>query len=733
MWEALNGTYPAKGEMQIAGTTVLFRNTLVQVEESIVRAGGIVTPQQWEVALDLNKTPISPFLPPDAIAGLSLGPATGQIQLAGAMGAFDLNRIQGLGQIELDAAGGNLQIVGQLAEGKWEAQVAGNQVEIAQFLPPSQTIPFPLGTASGRFDLRGSSLAFDANTLEAQGQALVNVAGGGVQTDVILAGGRWQADVSRFELPLAPFIPAGTLPEDAQAAGSGTFAGNLSEFDLNSIQGDTDVTVAFADGGVQGRVQLANGLWQADVAQFQLPLSPFIPSGTLPEDAQTIGRGTFAGSLTEFDLASVQANALVGVTFADGVAEGTVNVANGRWQADVSQYQVPLSPFLPAGTLPGDAQAVGSGTFAGSVEGFDLAGVAANTDTIVTFANGGVQGRVNVANGRWQADVSQYQVPLSPFLPAGTLPGDAQAVGSGTFAGSVEGFDLAGVAANTDTIVTFANGGVQGRVNVADGRWQADVSQYQVPLSPFLPAGTLPGDAQAVGSGTFAGSVEGFDLASVRANANTIVTFAEDKGARGTVNLADGSWSAKVEEFLIPLAPFVPPGTLPGDAIASGNGTFAGNLNSFDAASLQADANVGVVFKGGGAEGSVSLADNRWSASFDRLQVPLASYLPPDLPLSVGTLVKLGKKPLTIASAVNGFAPENLTAEGMVGFQVEGGEAIIDGSFDRGNWKAQVGAQQLPVASLFPRERLEALTQKQVTLDLQGELTGNATLAGTSD
>ncbi|MGB7276033.1 MAG: hypothetical protein WBC69_22280, partial [Geitlerinemataceae cyanobacterium] len=298
MWEALNGTYPAKGEMQIAGTTVLFRNTLIQVEESIVRAGGIVTPQQWEVALDLNKTPISPFLPPDAIAGLSLGPATGQIQLAGAMGAFDLNRIQGLGQIELDAAGGNLQIVGQLAEGKWEAQVAGNQVEIAQFLPPSQTIPFPLGTASGRFDLRGSSLAFDANTLEAQGQALVNVAGGGVQTDVILAGGRWQADVSRFELPLAPFIPAGTLPEDAQAAGSGTFAGNLSEFDLNSIQGDTDVTVAFADGGVQGRVQLANGLWQADVAQFQLPLSPFIPSGTLPEDAQTIGRGTFAGSLT---------------------------------------------------------------------------------------------------------------------------------------------------------------------------------------------------------------------------------------------------------------------------------------------------------------------------------------------------------------------------------------------------------------------------------------------------
>ncbi|MGB7060341.1 MAG: translocation/assembly module TamB domain-containing protein, partial [Geitlerinemataceae cyanobacterium] len=297
--------------------------------------------------------------------------------------------------------------------------------------------------------------------------------------------------------------------------------------------------------------------------------------------------------------------------------------------------------------------------------------------------------------------------------------------------GSVEGFDLAGVAANTDTIVTFANGGVQGRVNVADGRWQADVSQYQVPLSPFLPAGTLPGDAQAVGSGTFAGSVEGFDLASVRANANTIVTFAEDKGARGTVNLADGSWSAKVEEFLIPLAPFVPPGTLPGDAIASGNGTFAGNLNSFDAASLQADANVGVVFKGGGAEGSVSLADNRWSASFDRLQVPLASYLPPDLPLSVGTLVKLGKKPLTIASAVNGFAPENLTAEGMVGFQVEGGEAIIDGSFDRGNWKAQVEAQQLPVASLFPRASLEALTQKQVTLDLQGELAGNATLAGT--
>ncbi|MGB3557396.1 MAG: DUF3971 domain-containing protein, partial [Geitlerinemataceae cyanobacterium] len=87
IWEALNGTYPAKGEMQIAGTTVLFRNTLVQVEESIVRAGGIVTPENWQVAMNLNKTPISSFLPADAIAGLSLGPATGQIQLAGAMGA----------------------------------------------------------------------------------------------------------------------------------------------------------------------------------------------------------------------------------------------------------------------------------------------------------------------------------------------------------------------------------------------------------------------------------------------------------------------------------------------------------------------------------------------------------------------------------------------------------------------------------------------------------------------
>ncbi len=598
-WEALAGTYPAQGDIEIAQSTMVFRNTLIQIEEAIVRGGGIVSGDRWEVAAILNNTPITPLLPPDF--AVDIGRVTGQIKLAGNLGNFDPTTLQAAGILSSTIAGGQVEIAGQLDRGQWEADIKGSSIPLANLIPtPPPNLP--LGVLSGRVQLRGSSLAFDPAALEGQGSLTASLGNGGVAGDITLREGRWQADIDRFQLSLSPFLP---------------------------------------------------------------PETPLLPQG------QVVGKGRVAGSLANFDLATLQADGIVGMTIPDGVAEAEVQVANGRWQANFDRFQVPLTPFLPPDT-PGlqGAQVTGRGLVAGDLVNFNLASLTADGMVVIDSDDVKAAGAVRVANGRWTTDLNAFQVSLSPFLPPG-LPGlqNAQATGQGTAAGDLLNFDSSGLTANgqIDLLSPELNpegAAARGTVTVEDGRWNAIIDRFQVSLAPFLPADTplLPA-GNVVGTGTAAGSLTNFDINTLVANSD-LTLVVPDGGAAGTVTIENGRWDAQIDRFRLPLSPFV---TVP---------------------------------------------DN----------------------IALNPLVNAGKEPLRVSGLLNATTPQtlaaNLTASGTVGVQINEGGAVVDATFNRGQWQARIQTEQLPLASLVPRDRLATLSNGLAALNLEGELGATVNLAG---
>ncbi|MBE9040845.1 hypothetical protein IQ235_08640, partial [Oscillatoriales cyanobacterium LEGE 11467] len=263
-WEALDGTYPAKGEIQVLPAGLLFQNTLVQVADSIVQANGALVGDRWEASFLLDETPIDALLPPEQTQGLNLGTATGPIQIAGTVDSFDLASIEGLGQLDLTVNGGNVQAVGRLAGGQWAAELGLADTPITPFLPPEATQGLNLGPATGQIQLAGSLDAADLASIEALGQLSLSVAGGNAEIEGTLQDGRWAAAIATAGIPIANLAP--DLTSDlGLVAGNVTFSGSDLSFDPNALSGSGAIGWSLGGGEAQADVTLANGRWQADV------------------------------------------------------------------------------------------------------------------------------------------------------------------------------------------------------------------------------------------------------------------------------------------------------------------------------------------------------------------------------------------------------------------------------------------------------------------------------------
>jgi translocation and assembly module TamB len=494
-WEALAGTYPAKGDIEIAQSKIVFQNTLVQIDDAIVRGGGIVSGDRWEAAVALENTPITPFLPPDL--PLDIGRITGRLKLAGSLTNLDPAAMQAAGFLSSTLSGGQVEIAGQLDRGQWEAEVTGNNLPLASLIP-SPPPNLPLGNLSGRFQLRGSSLAFDPSAIAGRGLVSAGIAGGQVEGTVALAGGRWEADIDRFALPLSPFVPPETpLLPAGQVVGKGFAAGSLTNFDLSTLQANAIVGMTIPDGVAEAEVQVANGRWQANFNQFLIPLTPFLPPDTPGlQGAQAEGQGIVSGDLVNFDLANLTVDGVATLSAENLQASGAVRVANGRWNTNIDRFQASLSPFLPADTpLLSAGTVAGRGTAAGSLTNFDLNTLVANSDFALTVPDGGAAGTVTLENGRWDAQIDRLRLPLSPFV---TLPdtialsplmngnqplrvsGSLNATTPQTLASSLTASGTVGVQIN--------EGGAVVEATFDRGQWQARVQTEQFPLASLVPS-----------------------------------------------------------------------------------------------------------------------------------------------------------------------------------------------------------------------------------------------------
>ncbi|XQQ05356.1 MAG: DUF748 domain-containing protein [Leptolyngbya sp. IPPAS B-1204] len=110
-----------------------------------------------------------------------------------------------------------------------------------------------------------------------------------------------------------------------------------------------DTQVQVGDGSLKAEAKLQQGRWQAALIGNQIPLQPFTQ---LPGRLQ--GQINLAGSATDLSPDTIQGNGDLAVQMAEGTVAARLNANQGRWQAQVTGSQIPLS--MIAANLPGQIE-----------------------------------------------------------------------------------------------------------------------------------------------------------------------------------------------------------------------------------------------------------------------------------------------------------------------------------------------------------------------------------------
>ncbi|MGB6016850.1 MAG: hypothetical protein WBG32_19105, partial [Nodosilinea sp.] len=162
-WRAPAGDYPARGYISLADNNLRFTDTFVQAAGgTLVGMGSLgLSDRQWESTIRADGVQLN-----QTGAGVD-GVLNGVAQLTGTL-AGGLSGIQGQGVAQAVLAGGTVNTRATLSGGQWEANLRGQNLQLAAFSPDLQ------GTAEGRFQLRGSTDVLTLAGVRGQGQLVLS-------------------------------------------------------------------------------------------------------------------------------------------------------------------------------------------------------------------------------------------------------------------------------------------------------------------------------------------------------------------------------------------------------------------------------------------------------------------------------------------------------------------------------------------------------------------------------
>jgi len=243
-------------------------------------------------------------------------PLAGTFQITGNRDNFSLKTLSGSGEGRLAIGGGAMSTTGsayaasniQVANGLYQAQVQAKNVSVQQLA----TVPKQFqGTLNGQFNVAGSVESFKPQTIQASGQALINVAGGTMSTtgsayaasNIQVANGLYQMQVQANNVPLQQLV---TVPKQFQGALNGQFnvAGSVESFQPQTIQASGQGRLDVLGGAIAAsNIQVANGRYQAVVNANGVELNRL----NRQLRGQFGGQLQLAGSLGSSKLADVRA------------------------------------------------------------------------------------------------------------------------------------------------------------------------------------------------------------------------------------------------------------------------------------------------------------------------------------------------------------------------------------------------------------------------------------------
>nr|WP_290221935.1 translocation/assembly module TamB [Trichocoleus desertorum] len=469
-----------------------------EVGGTVTGSGGIKFGAEGGLVLDFA----GQNLPGDAIAQTygtelptSIGLVSGKAQIYGPLGGNLQTAVQAQAP---NAAGGIVSANAQFAEGRWQALVKAQDIQLSRF---EQVPPQFRGQLSGEIALSGTTENTQANAIQAAGKAFLNVVGGTVAlSNISLNQGRWQAlaDVSQIQLPrLSPDLRG-------QLSGALQLAGTTEAFDLSAVQ-------------AAGRVRLSEGLaivqqpliatvrWTGENLLVQEATAPNVSaSGIIAVRTE----GENAPEVTSLNL-NVQARdyALNALPFAvpetfqlagradfTGRLTGTPTAPNVAGNLRLNQFALNGVPFEPV--LTGNVRVTGQGVnlaVAGDRDRVELA-LDPNNQPRAFF----IQRDEAIAQGKAQGDQLLVNVQSFPLAALNLAPG-AQ-FGLGNVAGLLSGnFDVnlkqstvvGEVAIAKPALGTIVGDEFRGRFRYANGIAALTGGELRIGQSQYLLAGNV--------------------------------------------------------------------------------------------------------------------------------------------------------------------------------------------------------------------------------------------------
>ena len=251
-WQARSATYPAQGEIVIASTNTLFRNTIINVAGGTVRASGRLADGRWQASAQADSVRLERAVdvPPQL-----QGRITGTFNLSGTASLQPEIRVNGKGRITGIAGGIVTASNIQLQRGKWQAMVSASRIQLAQFSEQLR------GQLSGQLRLTGTLDSFTPAAIRAAGDVRFSQGIGLIQQP-LTARVSWDGEKVIVQRATAPNVTASGL---IFARVSGAGAPFVTGLNIN--------------------VQAQNYNLQ------DLPL-------TLPNAVELVGRGDFSGRVT---------------------------------------------------------------------------------------------------------------------------------------------------------------------------------------------------------------------------------------------------------------------------------------------------------------------------------------------------------------------------------------------------------------------------------------------------
>ncbi|ACC84308.1 translocation/assembly module TamB domain-containing protein [Nostoc punctiforme] len=338
------------GRLILSGNTAPFKIATIRTDGAGVQIGGgtvavsnvQLQDQSFSAQLVANGVRLGQILKqsPPALNN----PLAGTFQIAGNRDNFSLKTLRGTGEGSLAIGGGKVTAKNiQVANGVYQAQVQAKNVPVQQLAKVPKQFQ---GALTGQFDVAGSVDSFKPETIQASGQARVNVAGGTITAkNIQVANGVYQAQVQAKNVPvrqLAAVPPQfrGTLTGQVNVAGS------VESFQPKAIQAMGQVRVNVAGGTITAsNIQVANGVYQAQVQANNVPLQQL--AAVPPQFRGTLtGQANVAGSVESFQPQTIQASGQGRLDVAGGtIAASNIQLANGRYQAVVNADGVELNRF----------------------------------------------------------------------------------------------------------------------------------------------------------------------------------------------------------------------------------------------------------------------------------------------------------------------------------------------------------------------------------------------------